>query len=607
MTSRNQANSTIGRAAVVAALCAPAGVAAQGFDVQQFRPAASQSTNAFTVHTAEILTGGAWELGLMLNYADDPLVVREADSGDRIGAIVSSQLALDILGAVGIGRYFEIGVDVPLLLLQRGEEVAEVRGADGDQGGFGLGSIRVIPTVSFFDHGRDGDGGPALALVADVLLPTGDDQQWQGEAIRVNPQLAFDYAFRQGTRLALNAGAMIRSDEDVLDNLDLRPELTWGLGAVVPVALDDALHVVGEVRGAAALGADELRGEELPTELRVGMRYLADSGLVAELGGGTGLVNGAGTPDFRLFAGVAFRGGVDDDRDGDGLPNDVDMCPIDPEDFDGFQDDDGCPDVDNDEDGIRDTNDECPNDPEDRDDFEDENGCPDPDNDADGILDVADQCPNDPEDADAFEDENGCPDPDNDADGILDAADACPNEPEDMDGFEDENGCPDPDNDRDGILDVNDACPNEPEDFDGFEDENGCPEEGEGLVALTCDAIEIRESVFFDTDSDVIQSRSYPLLDQIAGVMRAASYIRLVRVEGHTDARGSDDYNLDLSNRRAASVRAYLVNAGIAAERLDSAGYGETQPIADNGTAEGRATNRRVDFRIVEQDSTCGQ
>ncbi len=164
------------------------------------------------------------------------------------------------------------------------------------------------------------------------------------------------------------------------------------------------------------------------------------------------------------------------DSDGDGIEDSKDKCPNEPEDFDGFQDDDGCPDPDNDHDGILDINDKCPNVPEDFDGFQDQDGCPDPDNDHDGILDINDKCPNSPEDLDGFQDEDGCPDYDNDKDGIPDSLDKCPNAPEDFDGFQDQDGCPDVDNDRDGILDINDKCPNEPEDFDGFQDQDGCPD-----------------------------------------------------------------------------------------------------------------------------------
>ena len=98
------------------------------------------------------------------------------------------------------------------------------------------------------------------------------------------------------------------------------------------------------------------------------------------------------------------------DRDGDGIPDDLDKCPNEPEDKDGFQDDDGCPDLDNDGDGIPDKLDKCPNEPEDKDGFQDEDGCPDPDNDGDGIPDIIDKCPNEPETFNNYQDADGCPD-----------------------------------------------------------------------------------------------------------------------------------------------------------------------------------------------------
>lgn len=264
-----------------------------------------------------------------------------------------------------------------------------------------------------------------------------------------------------------------------------------------------------------------------------------------------------------------------------------------------------CGGLDSDGDGISDQTDECILRPEDVDGWEDADGCPDPDNDGDGMTDDVDQCPDDPEDVDGFADEDGCPDPDNDEDGVLDVDDGCPDAAEDFDAFEDTDGCPEADNDFDGILDDDDLCPNEPEDVDGFEDADGCPEEGSGLVTLTCDAIVISDKVYFETGSAVIQSRSFDLLDQVAGVLSSVTYISLVEVGGHTDDRGGDDLNMQLSDDRAAAVRTYLMDAGVDEARLRSVGYGETVPIADNGTRSGRAENRRVEFNIVEQDSRC--
>src|SRR6185437_3728654 len=170
---------------------------------------------------------------------------------------------------------------------------------------------------------------------------------------------------------------------------------------------------------------------------------------------------------------------------------------------------------DTDHDGIPDKTDKCPTEPEDKDGFEDADGCPDPDNDKDGIPDKADKCPNEPEDKDNFEDADGCPDPDNDADGILDNVDKCPNEPEDKDGFEDADGCPDPDNDKDGVLDAADKCPNDP----GPPDNDGCPKKYEHIV-VTPEKIELKQKIFFDTNKATIQPRSFSLLDEIASVLK---------------------------------------------------------------------------------------
>jgi outer membrane protein OmpA-like peptidoglycan-associated protein len=297
---------------------------------------------------------------------------------------------------------------------------------------------------------------------------------------------------------------------------------------------------------------------------------------------------------FKMLAvGIAVSLGgqlAPDDQDGDGIVDDQDECPTEPEDKDGFQDDDGCPDTDNDGDGVLDVDDECP----DVEGVESNRGCPETDNDGDGIKNDVDQCPDDAEDFDEFEDEDGCPDPDNDQDGVLDPDDKCPDEVEDRDGFEDEDGCPDPDNDQDGVLDADDQCPLEPETKNGKEDEDGCPD----LVRVVGRQIKILEKVYFATNKDTILEKSFPVLDEVATVILLKKEIK-VRVEGHTDDVGKDKKNMKLSQRRAESVKKYLVDKGVEEERLVAEGKGETQPIADNKTKEGRAENRRVEFHIL--------
>jgi outer membrane protein OmpA-like peptidoglycan-associated protein len=241
-------------------------------------------------------------------------------------------------------------------------------------------------------------------------------------------------------------------------------------------------------------------------------------------------------------------------------------------------------------DGIVDTADHCPYEPEDKDGFEDEDGCPDPDNDKDGIVDKNDKCPNEPEDFDQFEDQDGCPDPDNDRDGIADGADRCPNEA----GSPENGGCPDKDKDGDGVIDRLDRCP----DLAGDKDNEGCPKQK--LVRVTKEKIELLQKVHFATAKATIMPDSFAMLTEVADVLKQRPDIK-VRVEGHTDKRGGLAYNMKLSQSRADSVKLFLVGQGIAPERMESRGFGPTQAISDNRTEKGREQNRRVEFIITAQ------
>jgi outer membrane protein OmpA-like peptidoglycan-associated protein len=245
---------------------------------------------------------------------------------------------------------------------------------------------------------------------------------------------------------------------------------------------------------------------------------------------------------------------------------------------------------DTDRDGLIDKIDKCPTEPEDKDGFEDEDGCPDPDNDKDGILDKDDKCPMEPEDKDGFEDEDGCPDPDNDKDGILDAEDKCPNEP----GPKENAGCPDKDRDGDTVVDRLDKCPDQP----GPPDNDGCPKQK--FIVVTKEKIELKQKVHFETAKARIMPDSFAMLTEIADVLKARPEVK-IRVEGHTDVRGGMKYNMKLSQARADSVKAFLVGQGVSPDRMEARGYGPTQPIADNRTNKGREQNRRVEFIITAQ------
>ena len=188
---------------------------------------------------------------------------------------------------------------------------------------------------------------------------------------------------------------------------------------------------------------------------------------------------------------------------------------------------------------------------------------------------------------------------DSDGDGCPDKVDKCPHQPEDKDGFKDDDCCPDPDNDEDGIADKVDKCPNLPEDKDGYQDSDGCPDKYK-LVVVTQNKIELKQKVYFATARTRILARSFRLLNEVGSALKDNPKIH-VRIEGHTDSRGSDAYNLRLSQGRANSVRLYLIRRGIDAARMEAKGYGESNPIASNRTRTGRAQNRRVEFTITKQ------
>jgi len=279
------------------------------------------------------------------------------------------------------------------------------------------------------------------------------------------------------------------------------------------------------------------------------------------------------------------------DEDNDGYNNLDDNCPYTAEDFDDFLDEDGCPDYDNDMDGIPDTLDLCVNVHEDLDGFEDEDGCPEFNNDGDALPDSLDRCPNEVEDVDNFEDEDGCPEIDNDRDGIDDVDDNCPLEAEDFDSFEDDDGCPDIDNDTDGILDIDDLCPNETETINGLRDDDGC---ADTIIEITKEPL-ILINVTFEPDSDSLHEESYRLLEDVVHSLKLWDDVT-IEIQGHTDSQGSSAFNMSLSQRRANILKAYFVRQKISEERLKSVGYGETVPVADNETTEGRALNRRVEL-----------
>lgn len=271
---------------------------------------------------------------------------------------------------------------------------------------------------------------------------------------------------------------------------------------------------------------------------------------------------------MQHFIGLTFKFGGKD-TDGDGVYDKDDTCP----EVKGLKQFKGCPDTD--ADGIVDASDACPEVaglPE----FQ---GCPDMD--ADGVADKDDACP----DVAGLKTLGGCPDAD--GDGVTDKADKCPT----VKGPKDNAGCPWPDTDGDSILDKDDKCP----DVKGTAANNGCPEVTETAIKSLN---EYAKTILFESGKASFQKQTFAVLQSITAILKEYPTAKF-SIEGHTDDSGSVAFNQTLSENRASAVKNYLVENGIAADRLTSAGYGKSRPIDKSKSKAGKANNRRVEVKLV--------
>lgn len=604
-------------------------------DIEGMRPAIDAkgmmvTEGASTLRHLELGVSAWW------NYGTNPV---KSVGNDRL-AIIEERAQSEIQVALGLGDGFALGLSAPLLLWQRGVDPSHIADPtqESDLTSAGLGDVRASAKVSIQDIVRRKTpvGG---SILGQAIFPTGSPRSLIGEggvggrvALALEASDTFvgsdDYRFR-----VLVNGSRVFRPADQLETLSF--DDYWSFAAATSVRpvrwVELGVELFGQVAGDMP--------SQRPLELAPMLAFHPTPDSAIRLGGGFGLTEGIGAPERRITIGATISPSYNPrvrDRDKDGIVDRRDMCIWVPEDLDGVQDLDGCPEEDVDSDGILDAVDECPTVPEDLDGWEDEDGCPDLDNDDDGISDAADQCPMEPEDVDGFMDDDGCPDVDNDGDGIndsldecplapetmngiddedgcpdeatdtdgdglLDAVDTCPNAAEDYDGFEDEDGCPDLDNDDDGIDDTADLCPLDPETVNDFEDEDGCPDLVLPSVIITDREIKVDTPIFFAFNADVILEESQPVMDDVAQVLLDNPEVLLVRVVGHTSSEGDAGYNLRLSEQRARAVVRALMLRGVEARRLEYAGAGESEPIASNDDARGREQNRRVEFRILER------
>ena len=591
----------------------------RSFDVQLFHPAVGPKSY-ITLDSADVPGHLLFNVGLLTNYQYGAFALESTlkdSSGNATPTrldVVRHQAMAELYGAVGLFNLFEVGVALPMTLYLSGDNFdssgQDPAGAQIHTYG-GIGDVRVEGKAAPLAFGPD--QAFVFGLSAGATFPTGGSANFLGDkSVTGRGRALLEYQSSERFRAVVMLGALLREKSHAFGAV-MGNQMLYG--AAVDYRVPPDMSVLAEINGRVGSWTYV---DANPLELDMAMRAYLPAMFSLLMGVGLGLDHGIGSPRVRGFVGLGWAPDFRD-RDHDGIIDILDRCPDEPEDKDGFQDDDGCPDEDNDNDGIPDALDKCPNEPEDFDGFQDDDGCPDLDNDhdgipdvddacpnepedgkgkrpfdgcpstvedsdGDGIPDVKDQCPEEPEDKDGFQDDDGCPDPDNDNDGVPDIYDACPNDPEDMDGFEDNDGCPDLDNDKDGIPDKQDRCPNEPETLNGYKDEDGCPDPGAPIVVLREDKIDIIERITFLPGQTDLSPQGLSIVKLVAMVMRGHTELARVRI----DVR-ADGVNEATMRGRAQEVALILAAHGVDTKRLKlgnvSSGSGRIQFIIESRVA----------------------
>jgi OmpA-OmpF porin, OOP family len=551
--------------------------------------------------TGDVLPHKKFRAWGAFHYENNPLVLFR--DGTRQGSLVQNRLNLHLGVGYGITSWFTATLEVPLVLYQGGDDLRAIaRVASPDQ--FGLASPRLSLRLGLLSQRKGGllaDAPVDLAFQLGTAFPFGFGNALAVESgWNVFPQLSAGRDFGP-VRFGGEVVGLVRPAPVNLSSATaIRDQVGSQLGVrALLSSTGDGARFEGSFHTLIPLGAGTTpAGFELLGGARVPVGPL-ELFLLA----GPGFGSLPGTPTVRVLGGLGVRPDDNDpcsqgrkhtpaqcpdlDDDGDGIVNRLDQCPLEAEDVDGFQDSDGCPDPDNDGDGVLDVDDRCPL----KKGPSANKGCPvvkvaELDTDGDGLVDSKDDCPTEP----GPMENKGCPLKDRDGDGVLDADDACPDEP----GPKENKGCPVKDKDGDNVEDKFDNCP----EVKGPASNQGCPEKERQLVIITSDKLLIKEKVFFATAKATILPRSFPLLNNVSKVLREHPEIQLIRVEGHTDSQGGRDYNISLSQRRANSVKDYLIHQGVEGTRLQARGFGPDRPADTNKTDAGRSNNRRVEFVI---------
>ena len=593
---------------------------AQELDAQRFSPAVDGREFVGLDDTVV----GPQGLGgqLLFNNAQDPFVYRY-DDPDREEIKV-----LDSVSTLDLGLFYRLGparlgVALPLHL-----------GADGygldTAGGHVLGDMRIDGKVEFLDRTEDPLG---LGMSVKLGLPTGNGRAWLGEpGTTFTGQVNLAAGKRQV--LAANLGMQVGAS-DTFDDITWGNRLVWGVGVSSPIV--DPVWLSAELNGDYLLGSANAPGRA-PMEALLAARANPWADLVATVGVGTGLSQGIGAPDLRFVVGLGWVAGrsagpstlsTGSDRDGDGIADAADLCPDQPEDFNGQADTDGCPDGDLTPTVVKVRN-------------------PAGALVADATIELLSGGETGKWVAADGQFARSLPP------GAYTARVSAEGHETATQGFEipvaprneqvlvlqplaamgtvtfnvtDPDGNPVAATARvPGSSIVIDIGPDGvgkatvPAGTHGFvvsspgfgSAQRAIEVKSKGSAAvdvtlrgsrvkLTADRILILDKVFFELDSATIKPESFPLLDEVLITLLDHPELTQVEVQGHTDDQGSESYNQELSEKRAQAVVHYLVASGVDGRRLVGRGYGEMSPLQPGTSEEARAANRRVEFHILKR------
>ena len=442
--------------------------------------------------------------GLWMHYGFQPVTLRDPSTPDNDIAVrvLEHQLTADVVANIGFLKRIAVGIDLPFALYEGGDDPTDpAKRVLGDYSlpAQALGDLKLLAKFTLVPPTSEDFGGFALAVHERFGFPTGDDTSFMGEGhVTSETRLLAEYKYValsvhgalglkfRGEQARFGCAALpLQADGSEADcPTTFGHEIPWGLGlAFEPKALgiDQEGHWLWflETYGYVPMypEAPFTNAKLSQAQIAAGARFrFSDFSILAAVD--AAMLGGIGTPPVGATLSFSWAPRVHD-KDGDGVPDDVDQCPELKEDIDGYQDDDGCPDWDNDGDGVPDEEDRCPLEKEDEDGFQDEDGCPDLDNDADGIPDLKDACPNEAGPTSADPKQNGCPD--RDGDHVADFVDACPDQAGPVNADPKQNGCPD--RDGDAVADLVDACPDLAGPPNANPQLNGCPDtDGDGIA-----------------------------------------------------------------------------------------------------------------------------